>query len=599
MINIDALRNTEVKVITIGSYPAIIQSILDFDYLAKKSKPSVCAIIASGRRNERYFFGKKEIFIPVYSSPKAIPEKKRTQFNFFLNLSSGRRVLTSTQDILRFLPNILGGVVFAEGVPESHALALYEQSMKENKFIVGPSSIGLLIPGSVKLGAIGGVDMRQLIDAKLFSSGSVAVLSASGGMTNEIINTVVQLGKRVSFSLSFGGERYPLIAPMDAFLAAEKDPQTDAIVYFGELGGTDEHDIAALMREKKITKRVICYIAGSIADMFETAPQFGHAKALAQTVEESALGKRKVLKAAGASVANSYTEFIEMITELPDAKEDIDAVADVAIALKHRQKSLISTTISSDINGKPHLLQEDLLTFTKNNSFAMVVTSLFLGQKARSKELEQFVDFVIRLLVDHGPYVSGAMNTIITARAGRDLVSSLSAGLLTIGPRFGGAINQAAENWLRGVSGGGSATAFVEEFASKRKYISGIGHKKYRVDFPDPRVAEIKKFAETLHERKYTNFALDIEKVTAAKKGNLILNVDGAIAAVLLDILSEKENMNQEELLRLTEIEFFNALFVLSRSVGFISHFLDQKRLDEGLFRLPDHLVAHAELDDE
>jgi ATP citrate (pro-S)-lyase len=598
MIDIATLRNTEARVITIGSYPAIIQSILDFDYLAKKSKPSIGAIVASGRNNERYFFGKKEIFIPVYSSPKAIPVKKKEQFNFFLNLSSGRRVLNATQDVLAALPNLLGGVVFAEGVPEAHALELYHQIEKENKFIIGPSSIGLLIPGSTKLGAIGGVDVRQLTDAKLFNSGTVAVLSASGGMTNEIINTVVQLGKRVSFSLSFGGERYPLTTPKDAFLAAEHDPQTEAIVYFGELGGTDEHDLADLMLEKKITKKVICYIAGSIADMFETPPQFGHAKALAQTQEETAVGKRKVLKEAGANVASSYTEFIDLIKSLPDANEELEDLSEIAHSLKQRQKSLISSSISGDKDGQPRLLQEDLLSFTKNHSFATVVSSMFLGRKMQSKELESFVDFILRLLVDHGPYVSGAMNTIVTARAGRDLVSSLSAGLLTIGPRFGGAINQAAENWLRGVSEQKSSAAFVEEFASSRKYISGIGHKKYRVDLPDPRVAEIKKFAETLKEKKYTKFALEVEKITAAKKGNLILNVDGAIAAVLLDILAEKENVSEQKLQQLTEIEFFNALFVLSRSVGFIGHFLDQKRLDEGLFRLPEHLVASVEEND-
>jgi len=64
-----------------------------------------------------------------------------------------------------------------------------------------------------------------------------------------------------------------------------------------------------------------------------------------------------------------------------------------------------------------------------------------------------------------------------------------------------------------------------------------------------------------------------------------------------LDLLSEKEGFSDIELQRLTEAEFFNSLFVLSRSVGFIAHFLDQKRLDEGLFRLPDDLVAEAEIE--
>ncbi len=110
---------------------------------------------------------------------------------------------------------------------------------------------------------------------------------------------------------------------------------------------------------------------------------------------------------------------------------------------------------------------------------------------------------------------------------------------------------------------------------------------------PDPRVAEITSYAESL-DGKFTKFAKGVEQVTVAKKGNLILNVDGAIAAVLLDILSEKEDYSVEELKNLVDMEFFNALFVLSRSVGFISHFLDQKRLDEGIFRLEEEHVADA-----
>ena len=267
--------------------------------------------------------------------------------------------------------------------------------------------------------------------------------------------------------------------------------------------------------------------------------------------------------------------------------------------MNNRKPVLFTTSISDDTDGQASILSENLLTFVQNRSFAAIVASMFLGKKNISKDLEEFVDLVLRLCVDHGPYVSGAVNTIITARAGRDLVSSLSAGLLTIGPRFGGAVNQASINWLDGVVNNKSSFKFVEEFANKKIYIQGIGHKKYSIDLPDPRVDELLKFADRLHIKKFTNFALKVQSITTSKKGNLILNVDGAIASILLDILSEKQNYSDEELIKLTEIEFFNALFVLSRSVGFISHYLDQKRLDEGLFRLPEELVANLDLSND
>lgn len=596
MLDINLLRTTEAKVVAIGSHHPIIQSILDFDFLSGKEKPSVKAIIAAGRNFERYFFGQKEILIPVHASFDEISAEKKNSISFFLNVSSGRRTLASTTAALEALPHLLGGVVFAESVPEQHALTFYNLAKERNIFITGPASIGLLIPGILKLGPIGGVDVRQLADAHLFTSGDVAVFSSSGGMTNEIIHTVVQYGKRISFSLSFGGERFPITTPQEAFLAAEADAQTRAIVYFGELGGTDEADLAELLRAKKITKPVLCYIAGSVAEMFETPPQFGHAKALASRKEETARGKRESLKAAGAIVGNSYGEFLEMVKNIDGVATTDKDYATIVESMNDRQSALIATSIFSEKDGQPHLLGEDLLGFAQGNSFASIATSLFLGRKIQSKELESFIDFVLKISVDHGPSVSGAVNTIVTARAGRDLVSSLSAGLLTIGPRFGGAINQAATNWLSGVLSEKSASEFVEDFASKRQYVLGIGHKKYRVDFPDPRVAQLKKFTEGLPLKRFTQFALDVEKTTTAKKSNLILNVDGAIACVLLDILSEKEGLSDKELQKLTEIEFFNAFFVLSRSVGFMAHFLDQKRLDEGLFRLDESLVAEVEV---
>jgi citrate synthase len=97
-------------------------------------------------------------------------------------------------------------------------------------------------------------------------------------------------------------------------------------------------------------------------------------------------------------------------------------------------------------------------------------------------------------------------------------------------------------------------------------------------------VRELARFASD--GGRYFAFARAVEGVTTSKKGNLILNVDGAIAAILLDILESELNYTQDKLQELVDIEFFNALFVLARSVGFSAHYLDQRRHDEGLLRL-------------
>jgi ATP citrate (pro-S)-lyase len=195
------------------------------------------------------------------------------------------------------------------------------------------------------------------------------------------------------------------------------------------------------------------------------------------------------------------------------------------------------------------------------------------------------------MLIDHGGNVSGAVNTMITARAGRDLVSSLASGILTIGPRFGGAVSDAAGTWIEGVASGKKAADFVEVRTKGGSILSGIGHRKYRVGIPDPRVAALSQFATLLKQHPHYDFARAVEEVTTGKNGSLILNVDGVIAAVLLDIFIEIDGFTPEEIQELLDIEFFNALFVIPRTVGFIAHFMEQKRNDEGLFRLPDDLL--------
>ncbi len=589
MLDINKIRKSDPKILVIGSYP-VIQSILDFDFLAKKLEPSIVGVIGTGRNFEKYFFGDKEILVPIFKSFDEIPSELKSQINFFINVSSGRRCYSSTLEAIEKLPNLVGGNILAEDTPEKLSVDLHKKAKEKGIFIAGPSSVGFLIPNFLKLGVIGGVRYQQLVDAYLFEGGNVATFSSSGGMTNELIHMVNTAGKRVSFALSFGGDRFPILNPVEAFLAAEADPNTEYIVYFGELGGYDEYELVELIKSKKVTKKVIAYIAGVISDAFDKPTQFGHAKALAQKGEERAVSKRQALKAAGCVVPESFKEFVAEVKKIPAKTPSTEKVS--AAIFENRKKSLITTSIVKEDNGDVILLGDKLIDLATQNSFAKIAVSMFLGHNIKSKLLEEFTDIVFKLLVDHGANVSGAVNTIITARAGKDLPSALAAGLLTIGPRFGGAINQAAFNWIYGVTNNKTPHEFIEEYSSKKTHILGIGHKKYRIDQPDPRVKALLEFTNQLKLKRFTNFAQAVEKITTSKKGNLILNVDGAVAAILLDILSEKEDYTDVQLMKLVENEFFNAFFVLPRTVGFISHFLDQKRLDEGLLRLDDELIS-------
>jgi ATP citrate (pro-S)-lyase len=590
MIQLSEIRMTDIRVVVLGSHPGIIQSILDYDFLIGKQQPSIIAIIASGRKQERYFWGETEVILPVVANLELLDPEFRKACTAVLNVQSARRVLVSSKQAIDLLPNVKLLTIFAEQTPEAHSLELYEYVTSRDILVAGPSSVGILLPGYMKLGAIGGTQHRQLSEAGILDAGNTAVISTSGGIVNELIHTVTGAGFWVSFAMAVGGDRYPITTPAQAMLLAEADKQTERIIYFGELGGADEYEIAELIDQGRITKEIIAYVAGTVAELFETPPQFGHAKAMAQNQDESASAKKARLSRSGVQVCETFGEIAD---KLEERRERAHRKKHTVKTIGEREQSMIVSHISGDIDQEVQLLGSPLLETVESHSTASLVLSMLLGSNVKSKKAEEFIDYVLRILVDHGPYVSGAMNTIVTARAGRDLVSSLAAGLLTVGPRFGGAINTAAECWLYGVNEGVSARQFIEGFSRNGGIIPGIGHKKYRLDLPDPRVSSIKQFSGNSNGDRYLQFALNIEAITTTKKATLILNVDGVIAAILLDILESELRYTREQLQELVDIEFFNALFVLSRSVGFTAHYLDQRRHDEGLFRLPDKALRY------
>lgn len=582
------VRKNAPRILVLGIHAPIIQSILDFDFLSGKKEPSVAAIVAGNRKAQKYFFGTREVLIPCVPSASALPAALSRGINWALILQSGRRAHQTADDFFTAFPNALGAHIFAENVPERHATELIRKYGKRHA-IFGPSGVGFLVPGYMKLGAVGGTDLEQIQAGHLNVPGNIAVVSTSGGMTNELIRAVVDSGHAVSFAASIGGDRFPAASLTSVMEAAAKDAATDAIVYFGELGGADEYEIVRMKNAGELKKPVLAYIAGIIDDAFTEHVQFGHAKALVRTEDESASAKRTALTKAGVQVAHTFPEFLNAMRALPE-RPSRATVADVS-PLMRRKKSILSTKKVTDPSRVPAYVSRGKIRSDAKGSFAPLALEALLGRPPRSAVTTAFTEAVFGLLIDHGGNVSGAVNTMVTARAGKDMVSSLSAGLLTVGPRFGGAINDAAKTWLSGVLEKKSPASFVEAEAKRHGIIPGIGHRKYRVGLPDPRVSALSDFAGLLKKHPHLDFARGVEKITTSKNGSLILNIDGVIAALLLDILSQEEKLSERELADLAEAEFFNAFFVIPRSVGFIAHFIEQKKNDEGLFRLPDELL--------
>ncbi len=569
-ISIETLRAQDQKILVIGNHVRIIQSILDFDYAAGKETPSAVVIVSSGRKTQKFFWGDAEVLLPVYVDLQSV---KNVYFkpDFLFNITSASSTFLMVDTFFTLFPNAHGAHIFAEGVAERDALSLIEK-YGNDKLIAGPSGVGFCIPGVLKLGAIGGVLGERI--AELGSTqGKTAVVCSSGGMVNELMYQVVAQGGGISFAVAFGGDRFPVTSPLQWVLLAQNDPQTQEIVYFGELGGRDEHELCESIKTGLITKPIYAYIAGRFESK-ERKIQFGHAKALAKEKDETATAKTLALREVGAHAFDTFTEFMESFASLSRGTTKNTHARDWKTRSVSRGTLFTSPKYTHSAEAR---------------SFTEAILMRILQKKSVSHETVSFTDTIFSELIDHGPHVSGAVNTMITTRAGKDLVSSLASGVLTIGDRFGGAINNAAAVWIDSVTRETAPQDLVAHYSKNRDYIPGIGHKKYNVHKPDPRVKVLVEMGiSVLKNAKHINFALDVARETSKKKENLILNVDGAIGALFIDYLVEKDGFHVAQVQELIEIGFFNALFVIPRSIGFVGHHFDQKRLDEGLFRLGD-----------
>ncbi|HRW83240.1 MAG TPA: citrate/2-methylcitrate synthase, partial [Methanothrix sp.] len=124
--------------------------------------------------------------------------------------------------------------------------------------------------------------------------------------------------------------------------------------------------------------------------------------------------------------------------------------------------------------------------------------------------------------------------------------------------------------------------------------IPGIGHRIKSVKNPDKRVELLISYAKENFERTdLLDYALQVQEITTSKKGNLILNVDGCIGILFLDLMGSCGVFDEKDVQDVITYGYLNGLFALGRSIGIIGHILDQKRLESRLYRHPQDDIAY------
>jgi len=583
-----------------------VQRMLDFDYVSGRKTPSVAAIInpTGSDSFQKFFFGPKEILVPIYKSLKNASNKHKN-VDVMINFASFRSAAASTEEAFT-IPQIRTVVIIAEGVPERRMKQLIEKAKKLGKVIIGPATVGGIVAGQFKIGNTGGT-IENIMESKLHRPGSVGFVSKSGGLSNEAYNIISRNTDGLYEGVAIGGDRYPGSTLIEHLLRFEKNPEIKMMVCLGEVGGMDEYAIVDALKKKQIKKPLVIWVTGTCTKAFKTEVQFGHAGAKAGSDLETADAKNTALKSAGAIVPNSFDDYGEkigetyrnlvkkkIITPKPEPtiiKMPMDYNEAVKAGLVRKPTNFISTI--SDDRGEELLYGNMQITevFEKDIGIGGVLSILWF-KKLLPMYATKFIEMAIMATADHGPAVSGAHNTIVATRAGKDLISSLVSGMLTIGPRFGGAVDGAAQMFSEAHDAGKTPQQFVNEMKAKGVNIQGIGHRIKSVHNPDMRVTIIKNYAKKNFKKTLLlDYALEVEKITTSKRDNLILNVDGCIGICFADLL--RNEMLKEEADEYIRMGALNGLFVLGRSIGLIGHYLDQKRLKQGLYRHPWDDIAY------
>ncbi|GAB1824604.1 succinate--CoA ligase subunit alpha [Herbidospora sp. RD11066] len=195
-------------------------------------------------------------------------------------------------------------VVITEGVPVHDSLHFLSLAKESATRIIGPNCPGLISPGASNAG---------IIPADITAPGRIGLVSKSGTLTYQLMYELRDIG--FSTAVGIGGDPVIGTTHIDCLQAFQDDPDTDAIVMIGEIGGDAEERAAAYI-EKHVTKPVVAYVAGFTAPEGKT---MGHAGAIISGSAGTAQAKKEALEKVGVSVGRTPSETARLMRALLEA----------------------------------------------------------------------------------------------------------------------------------------------------------------------------------------------------------------------------------------------------------------------------------------
>lgn len=249
--------------------------------------------------------GQEVAGVPVYDTVREAVEEHpeiNTSLVYVPHFAAKDAILEALDSGIRKLN------VTTERIPTKDMWEVKKELERRDATLVGPTSVGVISPGKAKIGPIGGNKAEEA-----YESGNVGIISKSGGMTTETAQVVQNAGFGISTAMDIGGDKIAGTNFVEALKMFEDDDGTDAVVVFGELGGTYENQIADVVDELSIP--VIAFITGGFTEDMPTQ-QYGHAGAVIRGERDKPSYKKKFLREAGVHVVDVHHEIGDRLGEI-------------------------------------------------------------------------------------------------------------------------------------------------------------------------------------------------------------------------------------------------------------------------------------------
>jgi succinyl-CoA synthetase alpha subunit len=195
-------------------------------------------------------------------------------------------------------------ITITEGIPVKDMITASDYIKDRDCRLIGPNCPGVITPGEAKVGIMPGF---------VFKKGKVGIVSKSGTLTYEAADQVVKQGLGITTAIGIGGDPIIGTTTKEALEMLINDPESEAVVMIGEIGGQLEIDAANWYKNSGIKKPIIGFIAGETAPAGRT---MGHAGAIVGGSDDTAQAKKKVMRECGIHVVDSPAEIGKKVKEV-------------------------------------------------------------------------------------------------------------------------------------------------------------------------------------------------------------------------------------------------------------------------------------------